>query len=138
MLIFCSAKLIYHFCISDNNSFGGKHKLNQSKKTIYIDWSYISGASLSKKKGKVVNQVSIGDRLEAGEFKFVFILGTNPAVTLPNQSAVRHGLDREDVFVVVQDTHWSETTALLILKKRTSIFLIIISIVVYRIRPSSH
>jgi anaerobic selenocysteine-containing dehydrogenase len=76
----------------------------------FIDWSYISGDSLTKNKGKVVNQVSIGDRLEAGEFEFVFILGTNPAVTLPNQSAIRRGLNREDVFVVVQDTHWSETT----------------------------
>ena len=77
----------------------------------FVDWGYVSGAGLSQNKGKVVNQVSIGDRLEAGEFKFVFVLGTNPVVTLPNQSAVRKGLGRKDVFVVVQDTHWSETTA---------------------------
>jgi len=76
----------------------------------FVDWGYISGARLSQNEGKVVNQVSIGDRLEAGEFKFVFVLGSNPVVTLPNQSAVRKGLNRKDVFVVVHDTHWSETT----------------------------
>jgi anaerobic selenocysteine-containing dehydrogenase len=75
-----------------------------------VNWGYISGAHLSQNEGKVVNQVSIGDRLEAGEFKFVFVLGTNPVVTLPNQSAVRKGLNRKDVFVVAHDTHWSETT----------------------------
>ena len=76
----------------------------------FVDWGYISGARLSQNEGKVVNQVSIGDRLEAGEFKFVFVLGSNPVVTLPNQSAVRKGLNRKDVFVVADDTHWSETT----------------------------
>lgn len=76
----------------------------------FVDWRYISGAHLSQNKGKVVNQVSIGDRLEAGEFKFVFVLGSNPVVTLPNQSAVRKGLNMKDVFVAVHDTHWAETT----------------------------
>ena len=76
----------------------------------FVDWGHLSGARLSHIKGKVVNQVSIGERLESGEFKFIFVLGTNPVVTLPNQSAVRKGLERKDVCVVVQDTHWSETT----------------------------
>jgi anaerobic selenocysteine-containing dehydrogenase len=77
-----------------------------------IDWDYISGASQTIKKGKKVNQVSIGKKLANGEFKFIFVLGSNPAITLPDHSAVRQGLERKDVFVVVQDTHWSETAAL--------------------------
>ena len=76
----------------------------------FVDNGYLNGADLSGNKGKVVNQVSVGERMEAGAFKFIFVLGTNPVITLPNQSAVRNGLSREDVFVVVQDTHWSETT----------------------------
>ncbi|MFZ0448379.1 MAG: molybdopterin-dependent oxidoreductase [Desulfatiglandaceae bacterium] len=75
----------------------------------HVDWDCISGRSLTKKKGRIVSQVSMGRRLASGEFKFVFVLGTNPAVTLPDQSSVREGLKRDDVFVVVQDTHWSET-----------------------------
>ncbi len=77
-----------------------------------IDWPTINGARRAGgSRGQVVSQVAIGDRLAAGEFKFVYVCGSNPAVTLPDQSAVRRGLDREDVFVAVHDTHWSETAA---------------------------
>ncbi len=76
-----------------------------------VDWEYINGTHQTLKKGKTVNQVSIGKRLARGEFKFIFVLGSNPAITLPHQSAVRKGLRRKDVFVVVQDTHWSETAS---------------------------
>lgn len=77
-----------------------------------VDWNYINGARQTTKKGKKVSQVSIGKRLARGEFKFVFVLGSNPAITLPDLTAVRQGFEREDVFVVVQDTHWSETASL--------------------------
>jgi anaerobic selenocysteine-containing dehydrogenase len=74
-----------------------------------IDWPAINGGRRSGHRRKVVSQVGIGQRLAAGEFKLVYIFGSNPAITLPDQVAVRRGLDREDVFVVVHDTHWSET-----------------------------
>ena len=80
-----------------------------NSKGLSVDWSYINGGRLSGHRGSSVSQVGIGKRLAAGEFKLVYVMGSNPAVTLPNQSAVRRGLDREDVFVVVHDTHWSET-----------------------------
>lgn len=76
-----------------------------------IDWPTINGRRLSGHRCKVVGQTGIGRRLAAGEFKFVYVFGSNPAMTLPDQAAVRRGLDREDVFVVVHDTHWSETAA---------------------------
>ncbi len=76
-----------------------------------LDWPTITGSRFAKHRGKVVSQVGIGERLAAGEFKFIYVFGSNPAMTLPDQSAVRRGLDREDVFVVVHDTHWSETAA---------------------------
>jgi anaerobic selenocysteine-containing dehydrogenase len=74
-----------------------------------IDWPTISGRRLSGHRGKVVGQTGIGRRLAAGEFKLVYVFGSNPAMTLPDQAAVRRGLDRKDLFVVVHDTHWSET-----------------------------
>lgn len=74
-----------------------------------VNWNALSGRGLTRKKGRVVSQVSLGKRLASGEFGFVFVLGSNPAVTLPDQKSVRHGLARKDVFVAVQDTHWSET-----------------------------
>jgi len=33
----------------------------------------------------------------------------NPALTLPNQHAFRGGLSRDDIFLVVHDTHWTKT-----------------------------
>ena len=76
------------------------------------DWSYINGSKLSSKESRVVEQVSLGPRLNSGEFKFVFVSGSNPASTLPDQSGVRAGLSRDDVFVVVHETHWTETARL--------------------------
>jgi len=77
-----------------------------------VNLSYLTGESLTDKKCKVVSQVALGKHLEAGEFKFMYIYNMNPAETLPNQKAVRKGLAREDVFVVVHDTHWTETAKL--------------------------
>jgi anaerobic selenocysteine-containing dehydrogenase len=74
-----------------------------------IDIPYLSGQSLAKRKTKIVSQVALGRHLKEGEFKFVYVYNMNPAETLPNQRAVREGLSRSDVFVVVHDTHWSET-----------------------------
>jgi anaerobic selenocysteine-containing dehydrogenase len=78
----------------------------------FIDWAYINGGKMTSKKSKVVEQVSVGSRLNSGEFKFVFVKGSNPALTLPNQNVVRAGLEREDMFVVVHETHWTETAKL--------------------------
>ena len=69
----------------------------------------LSGASLTGKEGKVVSMISLGERLEAGEFKFVYVQNMNPALTLPDSIKVHAGLSRDDVFVVVHDTHLTET-----------------------------
>jgi anaerobic selenocysteine-containing dehydrogenase len=74
-----------------------------------INFPYLTGQSLTNKRIKVVSQVALGKHLENGEFKFIYIYNMNPAETLPNQAAVRRGLLRNDVFVVVHDTHWTET-----------------------------
>lgn len=78
----------------------------------FVDSAYLNGCKLASEKAKVVSQVALGPMLEDGEFRFVFVYGMNPAVTLPNQNAVRAGLSRPDVFVVVHDTHWTETAKL--------------------------
>jgi anaerobic selenocysteine-containing dehydrogenase len=78
----------------------------------FVDWDYINGSKMCGEKSRVVEQVSLGSRLGSGEFKFVFIKGSNPALTLPNQNVVRAGLSKEDVFTVVHETHWTETAKL--------------------------
>lgn len=61
--------------------------------------------------GKTVSLVGIGSRLAAGEFRFVWVTGMNPAMTLPGQDLVRRGLASPDTFVVVHDTHLTETAS---------------------------
>lgn len=75
-----------------------------------VDKSYLTGEKMARNRPLVVSQVALGRLLEEGSFKYIYIYNTNPASTLPNQNAVRRGLSRRDVFVVVHDTHWNETT----------------------------
>lgn len=70
------------------------------------------GSSLTSLKPSVVSMISLGERLAAGEFKFVYVFGMNPTLTLPDSKNVVDGLRREDVFLVVHDTHITETTNL--------------------------
>ena len=75
-----------------------------------VNESLISGQALTDKTPKIVNQVALADLVKGGEFKFIYISCMNPAMTLPNQHAFREGISRQDVFVVVHETHWTKTT----------------------------
>ena len=70
----------------------------------------MSGDSLTTHKPKTVSQISIGERLARGEFKFVYVFGMNPALTLPDGCRVAEGLRRDDVFLAVHETHITETS----------------------------
>ncbi len=49
---------------------------------------------------------------EEGSIKFLWIIGTNPAVSLPDLGRIRRILSQQRVFVVVQDAFYTETAAL--------------------------
>jgi anaerobic selenocysteine-containing dehydrogenase len=49
---------------------------------------------------------------ETGSIKFLWIVATNPAVSLPELARIRRILSKEDLFVVVNDAFPTETTAL--------------------------
>jgi anaerobic selenocysteine-containing dehydrogenase len=76
----------------------------------YIDIPFITGKSVTTKNFNTVSQVALGRLLKKGRFKCVYIHNMNPVETLPNHKAVKSGLLRNDVFVVVHDTHWTKTT----------------------------
>lgn len=59
-----------------------------------------------------VKQVGLGPLLDKGAFKAVFVWCHNPAVTLPDSRAVRRGLARDDLFVVVHEHFLTETAEL--------------------------
>jgi anaerobic selenocysteine-containing dehydrogenase len=72
----------------------------------------IYGATLTDKKPREVSMISIGERLAAGEFKFVYVVGMNPVLTLPDSNNIIKGFKRDDCFLVVHDTHLTETAKL--------------------------
>jgi anaerobic selenocysteine-containing dehydrogenase len=53
--------------------------------------------------------VDIGRSLESGRIKMVFVYNSNPLATLPNQTLVRKGFSRDDVFTVVHDLFMTDT-----------------------------
>jgi anaerobic selenocysteine-containing dehydrogenase len=59
-----------------------------------------------------VIQVGLGRALDAGRFRAVFVWCHNPAATLPDSVAVKRGLAREDLFVVVHEHFLTETAEL--------------------------
>jgi len=72
----------------------------------------LEGKNLTDRAQRVVSQISVGERLKAGEFRFVYVKGMNPSLTLPDSGSVGTGLRRDDVFLVVHDTHLTETCRL--------------------------
>jgi anaerobic selenocysteine-containing dehydrogenase len=74
----------------------------------FIDFNYLVTQN-KELKWRTVSQTDLASHLQSGDFKFVYVTGTNPVVTLPSQRALREGLCRGDVYTVVHDTHMTET-----------------------------
>ena len=78
---------------------------------LSVDLPLISGQK-NAKNNKIVSQVNIAEQIKNGDFKFIFINSTNPAITHTNALALQKGLKRDDVFVVVNETHWTKSAEL--------------------------
>jgi anaerobic selenocysteine-containing dehydrogenase len=76
----------------------------------FIDYNYLTGEMFTRKKINIVNQVSLSEQINDGDFTFIFVNCMNPLVTLPNQKLVRNGLLENEIFLVVYDTHWTKST----------------------------
>ncbi|MCD6369123.1 MAG: molybdopterin-dependent oxidoreductase [Thermoproteales archaeon] len=76
---------------------------------LMVDFDYLSGRDLGE-PSRIIPQSKVGEYLEKGEFKFVYIYLTNPVATHPSSQKVKRGLLRDDVFVVVHETHWTDTS----------------------------
>lgn len=74
-----------------------------------FDLDYLSGRFLRKTPERKINMVQLGKLLKNGEFKMIFVYGSNPLVTLPNQNLVKKVFQREDMFIVVHDIFKTET-----------------------------
>ena len=74
----------------------------------FIDYDYLNNPNRNF-IWKTVSQTNLASQIQDGDFKFIYVTGTNPLVTLPNQKSLREGLCRSDVYLVVHDTHMTET-----------------------------
>lgn len=76
------------------------------------DWRLndISYAHLRTDGPRMYNMVKLGRYLtEDDHLKALYVYNQNPAATCPNQSLVRRGLSRHDLFVVVHDLFLTDT-----------------------------
>lgn len=78
---------------------------------LTVDTDKISGEFLSTDK-KIVSQVNLSELVYNGKFKFIFVNSMNPVKTLPNPEKFVDGIKKNNVYLVVNETHWSETAKL--------------------------
>lgn len=90
----------------------GRHRgfFYSNSDAFCVDQDMLSGPTPSADGVRIVSQVALPELLDKSQFKFVYICGMNPASTLTNSNAVTRGLARSDTFVVVHETHWTDTT----------------------------
>lgn len=74
-----------------------------------VNDAYLTGEALARRRHKVISQVRLAEELERGNYRIIFIWNINPVVTIPEATRLAKALAREDVFVVVHETHWTET-----------------------------
>lgn len=74
-----------------------------------FDMQYLEGWGLTSRKKAYFNMVDLGRTLDSGKIKMMFIYDSNPLATLPNQTLVRKGFARDDVFTVVHDLFMTDT-----------------------------
>ena len=74
-----------------------------------FDMDYLRGTALTSRIREQIGMVDLGRTLESGKAKMLFVYGTNPLATLPNQRLVRKGFMRDDLFVVVHDLFMTDT-----------------------------
>jgi anaerobic selenocysteine-containing dehydrogenase len=74
-----------------------------------FDMQYLEGWGLTSRKKGYHNMVDLGRTLESGKIKMAFVYDSNPLATLPNQTLVRKGFARDDLFTVVHDLFMTDT-----------------------------
>ncbi len=70
---------------------------------------YVRGKKLRKKEGYKITHIELADYIEDGKIKFIFIYGTNPFATLPNQNKLRDAVLNNDVFIALHDLFLTDT-----------------------------
>jgi len=77
-----------------------------------INRNLLERPDLLLSKPKTVNMVELGKALSDKEnpIKSIYVYNSNPLVVAPNHNLVKRGFQREDLFVVVHERLWTDTT----------------------------
>ncbi len=74
-----------------------------------FDRDYLEGTAITSRQKVRYNMVDLGRSLESERIKMMFVYDSNPLATLPNQTLVRKGFARDDLFTVVHDLFMTDT-----------------------------
>ncbi len=74
-----------------------------------FDKAYLKATHLRSNDPVKYISSQLGRDLISKEIQFLFIYNSNPAATSPNQTLVKNGLLREDLFVIVHDLFLTDT-----------------------------
>jgi anaerobic selenocysteine-containing dehydrogenase len=88
---------------------GEKRGFYYSNDIAGVDMDYLQGSKLTSRVKETYGMVDFGRTLRSGKVKMVFVYNSNPLATLPNQSLLRKGFARDDVFVVVHELFMTDT-----------------------------
>ncbi|ADG13229.1 molybdopterin oxidoreductase [Methanocaldococcus infernus ME] len=80
---------------------------NEEDRKFMEEFWGIERGKIKEKPGYSITEAI--DKILEGEIKFLWIVCTNPAVSMPNLNKFLKALKKEDLFVVVQDSYFTDT-----------------------------
>lgn len=87
----------------------GQHRIHYSNSDRDFDLPYLQGKSLATKSQKILNMTQLGRIIDKKEISTLFVYGSNPVNTCPNQELLKKGLSNDDFFLVVHDLFMNDT-----------------------------
>ncbi len=92
-----------------SHTLPGQRAVTSREDRAFIErlWG-VSAGTIQSEPG--LDAVSLFQRLEAGEVKAVWIIGTNPVASMPNRQRVINGLQRAELVIVQDVYHPTETS----------------------------
>ena len=88
-----------------------RHFFYSNGKAFFIDYDLISG-KIYNPKPNLIPQVATSDFIYNNYFKLIVVSSMNPAQTITNTQKFISGIKKNNIFLVVIDSHWSETAKL--------------------------
>ncbi len=87
----------------------GQYRIHYSNSDRDIDLPYLQGKHLATKPQKLFNMTQLGKIVTNDEISMLFVYGSNPLNTCPNQGLLEKGFMRDDFFMVVHDLFMNDT-----------------------------